>query len=67
VGEEDLRRADHVDDKRLGPERFHEPARVKNSQHEQESQSIIRFQRNASHRKAMKHIPCVKHHFSASY
>ena len=38
VDEGDLRGADHVDDKRLGLERFHEPARVEDRQHWQERQ-----------------------------
>ena len=39
MDERDFRGADHVDDKCLRPERFHEPARVKNDQQGQERQA----------------------------
>ena len=54
MDEGDFRGVDHMDDQRLRPERFHEPARVKNGQQGQESRSIIRFQRSPSHQETFK-------------
>ena len=39
VNEGDFRRADHVNDQRLRPQRFHKPACMENCQHGQEKQA----------------------------
>jgi len=46
-----------INDQRLGPERYHEPARVEDRQHWQESRSIICFQFCDKSDSNLKNVP----------